>query len=253
MRLLLDAVFPARCAACDAWLGSGTAGLCLACMETMQPPPPPLCPTCGVPMAARFPAARCPACFHHPPAFASARATALYLPAGRGLNPLAAAIRRLKYERRRAVAEALGTLFASRYPFGEDALLVPVPLHLRRLRSRGFNQALLLARTLARRRGILLAPRALVRTRPTHAQPGLAALARRQNLAGAFAAPSPADVRGRHVVLVDDVLTTGATADACARVLLDAGVARVDVYTAGRAPSAPPRDVPGLVAPQPRG
>src|SRR5262249_5466032 len=101
---------------------------------------------------------------------------------------------------------------------------------------RGFNQALLLARTLARRRGLALAPRALVRTRATHAQPGLAALARRRNLAGAFAVPRPADVRGRDVVLVDDVLTTGATADTCARVLLDAGAARIDVYTAGRAP-----------------
>jgi ComF family protein len=160
----------------------------------------------------------------------------LYRPAGTGLNPLAAAVRALKYRGRRAVAGTLGDLLAERYPFAADALLVPVPLHRSRLRARGFNQAVLLARVLARRRALELAPRLLARVRPTEAQAGLPAAARRANLRAAFALRVPVRLPDRPVVLVDDVLTTGATADACARVLLAAGAPRVDVYTVGRAP-----------------
>jgi ComF family protein len=178
----------------------------------------------------------CAACVRRPPVFLRARAAALYLPAAVGLNALAAAVHALKYGRRRRVAAALGPLLAARYPYGPDALLVPVPLHVRRLRARGFNQALLLARALARRRGLHIAARALVRLRDTQTQPGLSAAERRRNLRGAFGVREPEAVAGRHVVLVDDVLTTGATADACAFSLRAAGAARVDVFTAGRAP-----------------
>jgi ComF family protein len=159
----------------------------------------------------------------------------LYRAAPAGANALAIAVQALKYRRRRVVAQTLGALLAERYPYG-DALLVPVPLHPRRLRERGFNQALLLARVLGRHRELAVAARALVRTRHTRAQPGLAAEERRRNLRDAFTVTSPATVRGRNIVLVDDVLTTGATADACARSLLAAGAVRVDVYTLGRAP-----------------
>jgi len=160
----------------------------------------------------------------------------LYRAAPAGANALAITVQALKYRRRRIVAQTLGALLAERYPYDRDALLVPVPLHPHRLRERGFNQALLLARVLGRRRGLTLAARALVRKRHTRAQPGLAAEERRRNLRDAFAVTSPDTVRGRHIVLVDDVLTTGATADACARSLLAAGATRVDVYTVGRAP-----------------
>jgi ComF family protein len=160
----------------------------------------------------------------------------LYLPTDAGASPLAASVRALKYHRRRVVAEALGHLLAERYPFAPDAVLVPVPLHRGRLRERGFNQALLMAHVLGRRRRLPVLPAALVRIRATCGQTGLGAPERRTNLAGAFRVAQASRLRDRTVVLIDDVLTTGATADACAAALLLAGAARVDVYTAGRAP-----------------
>jgi ComF family protein len=237
LSMFMDTVFPADCEACERPLPPGHPWcLCTPCRDAMAPVRGPLCDLCGVPLASTQVAASCPGCLHHPPAFTSARAAALYLPATTGLNPLAAAVRALKYRRRRRLADALGALLAERYPFSCDALLVPVPLHVRRLRARGFNQALLLARVLGRRRGLAVAPRVLARIRPTEAQTGLPAVERRLNLRDAFVVRYPTVVEGRPVVLVDDVLTTGATADACARVLLTAGARRVDVYTAGRAP-----------------
>jgi ComF family protein len=235
--MLLDMVFPADCEACERPLPPAHPScLCTPCHDAMAPVQGPLCDVCGVPLPSDQAGASCLGCLRHPPAFTSARAAALYLPAATGLNPLAAAVRSLKYRRRRQVAEALGGLLAERYPFRSDALLVPVPLHLGRLRARGFNQALLLARALGRRRGLPVAARVLARARPTEAQTGLPAADRRRNLRDAFIVRSTAAIECRPVVLVDDVLTTGATADACARALLAAGARRVDVYTAGRAP-----------------
>jgi len=237
LNLLLDAVFPADCEACARPLPPDHGScLCPACRASMSVPPEPLCPTCGVPVALAAMSVPCSRCLRHPPAFTTARASALYLPAGTGLNPLAVAIQALKYRGRRNLAADLGALMADRYPFAPDALLVPVPLHPGRLRRRGFNQALLLARVVARRHALRLAPRLLVRTRATEVQAGLSATDRRRNLRDAFALRAPARLLGRSLVVIDDVLTTGVTADACARVLRAAGAHRVDVYTAGRAP-----------------
>jgi len=237
LQVLLDGVFPQHCEACERPLPLGHGScLCAACRAAMAAPAPPLCRSCGVPLRLIGPSDPCPSCVHHPPAFAAARAAALYLPSASGLNPLAAAVQGLKYRRRRKLADALGALLAERYPFAPDALLVPVPLHRTRLGARGFNQALLLARALGRRRGLPVAPRLLVRTRATEAQARLPAAERRRNLDGAFTVRTQRLRLTRPIVLVDDVLTTGATADACARALLAAGAGRVDVYTVGRAP-----------------
>jgi ComF family protein len=158
----------------------------------------------------------------------------LYLAGWGQLNPLARAVRALKFHGQLAVARSLGRAMASLASAEPGAVVVPVPLHVDRLRERGYDQAALLARELARATGLPLAVRALRRIQPTPAQTALDAAARRSNLRGAFASSERAPART--IVLVDDVLTTGATVDACARALRRAGAARVVVVTVGRTP-----------------
>jgi len=191
-----------------------------------------LCARCGIPVSP--PLHLCAACAIRAPAFDIARALGLYLAGPDLLNPLARSVRALKFHGHRAAAASLGAALGSLLPLPAGALVVPVPLHPSRLRERGYNQALLLARALGRAAQLRVAVRALVRRRATPSQAHLDAAARRANLAGAFAAPAPLD--GATIVLVDDVLTTGATADACARTLRAAGAARVLVLTVGRTP-----------------
>jgi ComF family protein len=142
---------------------------------------------------------------------------------------VAAALRRLKYEERPDLGRPLGHLLrraARDADLGAD-LVVPVPLHARRLADRGFNQAALLAAEVAEELRAPHAPRALVRARDTPQQATLDRAGRLQNLTSAFAAREPARVRGRRVVLVDDVMTTGATLTACAEALLAAGAGSI--------------------------
>lgn len=240
---LADAVFPLACCACSRPLLAQAArdgALCARCRATAAAPPPPLCLRCGVPLAsdpANAPAT-CLACRLRPPAFASARGAALYDPEAAG-SPLVTAIHAFKYRAARSLAKPLASLLVERLPTAPDALLIPVPLHPTRLRERRYNQSALLARAVARHAGQAVELRGLVRRVPTPPQAGLCAAERRANLAAAFAVRDPRLVRGRHVVLIDDVITTGATADACAQALLAAGADRVDVHAVGRTP--PPR------------
>jgi ComF family protein len=153
------------------------------------------------------------------------------------------ALHAFKFQGKRAVARPLGDLLAEAgagYPSARGAgLVVPVPLYPDRERERGFNQAALLAERLGRLWGVAVAAHALERTVATPAQTGLSAEERRRNVRGVFAAPRPARVAGQRVLLVDDVLTTGATADACARALMRAGAAEVGVLTVARAIAGP--------------
>jgi ComF family protein len=190
------------------------------------------CCGCGIPVAAA--GASCGRCRRGLTPFS----------AGASLGPydgaLRVAVHELKYRSRRRVAgrlsEAMLGLPRVRQVLAGAAALVPVPLHPRRARTRGFNQSELLARELGRRAGVRTAASALVRRKDTPPQTGLSAAARRANVRGAFAVRHVSQVAGKAVVLVDDVLTTGATADACARALLAGGARRVDVYTVGRTP-----------------
>ena len=195
----------------------------------------PVCDGCGAPFAydpGPLGADRCPACLARPHRFARARAACLYDDASRDL------ILKFKHGDRLEFA-GLFALWLGRAAaplLAEAEAVVPAPLHRWRLLARRCNQAAEIARPLARRAGVAYLPDALVRVRATPSQGGRSARARRLNVRGAFAVP-PAraeQVRGRRILLVDDVLTTGATADACARALLQAGAAAVDLAVIAR-------------------
>jgi ComF family protein len=221
-----DLLFPPRCAACDV---PGESPFCALCAQTLVPLPAG-CPVCGVPQdESLLPALkprRCPGCRSHPPRFAFASAP--YLHGG----ALADAIHRLKYEKREDLGPALAVLFEACLVPKSD-LLVPVPLHPRRLRHRGYDQAALLASGAAKRFGLPVLP-LLRRVRETGQQVGRDRSCRERSVRGAFAATG--NVLGTRICLIDDVLTTGATASAAADALLRAGAARVEVRTLARAP-----------------
>jgi ComF family protein len=227
---LLAVVFPSSCPACARPLARPTRGpLCEGCWAALPRHRVPLC-ACGIPLAA---GGRCGRCRRGLTPFA----------AGASLGPFAgtlrAAIHELKYRGRRRVAARLAEVLLGTPEvlalLSAGAVLVPVPLHPRRRRERGYNQAEWLAAELARRTGLELAAGALVRRADTPAQTGLSAAQRRANVRGAFAVRQRPRICGRVVVLVDDVLTTGATASACAQALAAAGAAELRLLTAARA------------------
>jgi ComF family protein len=244
MRAALALFFPARCAACDQLLDEESAIFCATCALSLEPIVS-ACPRCALPWPQ--PLERpppCLACLMRPP-----RVEAAFAPYEFG-GAIAHALRRLKWAAMPELARPLGRLLAEGLAragpgFGDIDVVVPVPLHPRRLRSREFNQAALLAEvmaaTLAARerspRVLRVDPSALVRLRDTPPQTGLGRAQRRCNVQGAFGVPRWARdrVRDKRVLLVDDVLTTGATADACAAALCEGGAAAVLVLTLGRA------------------
>lgn len=174
----------------------------------------------------------CGSCLTEPPLYHKARSVGVYD------QSLRTAIHTLKYSGRVHLADPLGRLlfdcFQRHWPDDGMDLIAPVPLHRRRFRRRGFNQAYLLIRKWGRRTPVPIVRDLLVRTRPTANQTGLDKRQRRANTSRAFAMRRPGQSNGHRVLLVDDVLTTGATADACARVLLRDGARRVDLLTLAR-------------------
>jgi ComF family protein len=226
LAFLSRSVLPWRCLVCGE-RGDGR-DLCAACFVAL-PWNRSACARCGLPMATS--AVACGACLSSPPPFASTHAALVY-----GF-PLDRLLPRFKFHADLAAGRLLAELLCAGIGEGElPHALVPVPLHRERLRERGYDQALELAKAVARRTGVPLRASALRRKRATARQSDLDLQARLGNLRGAF---EPADASlPKHVALVDDVMTTGATLRECATTLLRGGVARVDVWVAARAPRA---------------
>ena len=240
-----DLLVPPGCLICRADTGSAVpgpegesqrpAGICPACWAGFPGLPEARCAVCGRPFQTGLEGAWvCANCLISPPAFDQATAGGLFS------GSLRLAIHAFKYERVFGLARPLAGFMAERlalpfYPPEAD-LILPVPLHRRRLRQRGFNQALLLARALYAPWRSRLHPDLLRRIRWTEPQINLTGDDRRRNVRRAFAVPRPEKVEGRRVLLVDDVFTTGATVNECARVLKRAGAESVHVLTLARVP-----------------
>lgn len=223
-RRLLDLIFPPRCIVCSR-LGTW---LCAECISDLPYVVGPVCYQCGTPL----PQGRsCARCAQHPLEIERVHSVFLFQ------GPVRSAVHRLKYRNGRALAEPLGELMADWWVEQRISVdvIVPVPLHPRRLRERGYNQAGLLARALGRRLDVPVWETAIERVRHTRSQMRLDAAARQSNVQGAFHC-SDERVGERRVLLVDDVCTTGATLDACAEALYRTGGAWVQALTLARAP-----------------
>ncbi len=225
---VLRALLPLTCLLCGA-RGARGRDLCEGCARDI-PVNDCCCPRCALPL--NKPAPLCGECLDREPPFASAWVPFRYA------HPLDLLEARFKFRGDLAAGRVLADLMIERAivnPQTRPELMVAVPLHASRLRTRGYNQAWELAKALSAALGIPTARDLLVRTRATAAQTGLDAAARRRNLRRAFAVAKSADLPD-HVALIDDVMTTGATLRECARTLRRAGVARVDVWALARAP-----------------
>ena len=225
---LIDLVFPPRCPLCGDAL-SNQGGLCSDCWAALVIPGEPCCATCSRPFREDITGttSQCGVCLANPPLHDGIAAATLYNDASRKL------ILAFKHGRKIALASQLGHLMAAKLPDAADLepLLVPVPLHRWRLWNRGFNQAALLARTLERHGKGRCAVDALVRHKSTPMLGGMTSSARERILRGAVRVNHrwARKVRGRDVVLVDDVLTSGATTNVCVKALQKAGARKVKI------------------------
>lgn len=231
--MVLDGLLPPRCIGCGGNVVE-QATLCASCWTELRFVGTAVCRRCGRPLPGAAAAAPiCGACAAVPPAYGRGRSALIYDDGCRRM------ILRFKHGGRIEAAPVFARWLtqAGVEMLAEADGVVPVPLHRWRLLARGFNQSAILARALTKACGVTLVVDGLVRTRATVSQQGLGALARRRNVTSTAFAVHPwhrSWVEGRQIVLVDDVLTTGATANACARALLQAGARAVDVLTLAR-------------------
>jgi ComF family protein len=248
---LLDLVFAPVCVACDRAIPTvdGARLICRVCWARARPLPAPHCPRCWEPLRQpRDPATACPLCPQLPPGVRCVRSAFAMLP------PVSDMVHALKYRGWEAAAEPMGARLCE-VPWPADVrdearLVVPVPVSPSRRRQRGYNQAELLATAYAERAGRTCEPELLLRVRATETQTALHPDERRANVAHAFAvaAGRAPQLHREHLLLIDDVWTTGATALACAEALLGEGARAVSVLTFARAlrdRSHTPVDAPG--------
>lgn len=254
---MADALFPARCMACGQLFHHAAAVrpattpaddpirpmefatamalyFCAHCRSQWKAVHSPLCPRCGLVFKSRQGQDHlCGHCLERPGAFSRARAAGIYD------GSLRVAVHALKFKGAVNLAGPLGALlydtFRSHWPTGAIDVVAPVPLHRQRFRRRGFNQAYLLMRRWALPDETIVVRDLLLRTRATAPQTGLDRRQRRINIKNAFSVHRPGQSAGKRVLLVDDVLTTGATVEACAAALIRDGANRVDVLTLARA------------------
>jgi ComF family protein len=231
-RLALGLLYPPSCIACQAATGEPHA-LCAACWSQIRFIERPFCERLGTPFAVDLgQPLLSPAAIANPPVFGRARAVAEY----DGTASLL--VHRLKYNDRLELARAMGGMMtrAGAELLDEADVIVPVPLHRWRLWRRRFNQAMALARTVSEESGVTCDPFLLARVKRTRRQVGLTKAQRQENLQGAFRVPPEAKARlkRKRVLLIDDVLTTGSTANAASRALLRAGAASVDILAFAR-------------------
>jgi ComF family protein len=230
---LLDILFPEHCLGCGVWLaGRQPLAFCHICMADVLYLESPLCICCGKPFdKAAGDNHYCGRCLTKPYHYKQARAAVKYL------APVAKAVREFKYGAKTYGLSTFANLmhkYLQRHPLPEVDIIIPVPLHKKRLRQRGFNQALLLARKFFQQDQRKIEPLVLKRHVWTQPQTGLNRTARKRNVKNAFAVSQPDKIKDKKVLLVDDVYTTGATVNECARTLNRNGAKEVYVVTLAR-------------------
>lgn len=225
---------PPQCPCCERFSEEGKQGFCSNCLSQIRWIEPPFCSICGIPFISREVETHpCGACVTHRKYFTIARALGAFE------GSLQEAIHRWKYEGKTYLTPFFADWMAEglnrHWEPGSLDLLIPVPLHTRRLRERGFNQALLLVRELSRRTGIPYRKSILQKKKSTIPQVNLSGVEREKELRGTFHVIGKEELSGLSVLLIDDVYTTGATVNECSKVLLKGGAERVDVLTLAHA------------------
>lgn len=234
LQKLLHFLIPYPCPCCKKFLGENERGICSSCLSAIRWIEPPFCSVCGVPfISSRAGNHFCGPCTLRKRSFHMARALGYYE------GTLRLAIHQWKYQQKTSLTsffgEILGKGFYRYWDPSSIDLLVPVPLHPKRLRERGFNQSLLLVKALSDRTGIPYQKRLLRKIHPTPPLMELRAGEREKVIKGSFRVMKKREIEGKYILLVDDVYTTGATVNECAKALLAGGAARVDVFTLAHA------------------
>ncbi len=230
-----DILFPPKCAACETVLTRDSGDpFCPECLSTISFTAPPLCPSCGLPFPETEGANHlCEDCILSLPPFSMARSLGKYEAA------LLDTIHLFKYHGKISAGEDMGRMMAKAcydsLVIENYSLIIPVPLHLKRLKERGFNQSLVLARQISKRFSIPIDFIALRRKIHTEAQVSLSGQQRMTNVRGAFEVADRSRIEGKKILLIDDVYTTGSTAKECSKILMKNGAKEVAVLTLARA------------------